>query len=374
MQLWSHIVLLLAVTLALCVVNLVSIWRTIEHELDGARHLRRPQTHEPRDRPRPRTPPPPASRDNATAGIDPEKLRAYRVLQEAGVAPITPEVVARLPRWSDVVAQYGPAPILHLESCAAYRAAVPQAERLAGVAGLFNTGTHLLGVLLYQNCQIDRPRGTGMRSQVPWGKHNPPSTHRLKNVAQVGGNVSQTAVFPVVLIKDPYHWAASQCRHRYFTNWKHDPEHCPNVVDWQSRQPVRATVLFALGKVRHATLLDVWSTWYDDYDTSRFPRAIIRFEDLLFHAEEVVTQVCACVGGRRRHGGKFQHLEESPKAGIEGHQGGGSGLVEAMIRYGDPALRLEGWTERDWEYAAAHLEGGLMDKYGYTRPRSRWGS
>eukprot|EP00970_Alexandrium_tamarense_P002070 scaffold278_cov194-Alexandrium_tamarense.AAC.27 len=30
-------------------------------------------------------------------------------------------------------------------------------------------------------------KGTGMRAQVPWGKHNPPTEHRLKHVSKVGG-------------------------------------------------------------------------------------------------------------------------------------------------------------------------------------------
>ncbi len=67
-----------------------------------------------------------------------------------------------------------------------------------------------------------------------WGKHNPPITHRGKNVARAWGKgVTQTDFFPVVLIKDPYSWMGSQCRHKYTSFWGHDENHCPNLIRWR---------------------------------------------------------------------------------------------------------------------------------------------
>ena len=94
--------------------------------------------------------------------------------------------------------------------------------------------------------------------------------------------------------------------------------------------------------------------------------ATLQFEDILFHAEEVVTTLCRCVEGRRQRG-KFKDLEESAEQGLVGHTES-NGLMNALIRYGDPGKRLEGWTERDWEYVSDHLDRGLIDKYGYSRP------
>mmetsp|Transcript_11386 Transcript_11386/g.20214 ORF Transcript_11386/g.20214 Transcript_11386/m.20214 type:complete len:375 (-) Transcript_11386:9-1133(-) len=366
----SHIGILLAIIFTICISDLVFVWRTVELELEDniQRQHYNPNNRngqQPLQQQQQQLPP-----STNSSVIDPEKLHAYQILLDAGVSPITPSILSQLPRWSDIVSQYGPKPLLHnLESsCPAFRASVPKQDRFAAVAGLFNTGTNLLGNLMTQNCQIDgRSKGTGMRSQVPWGKHNPPSTHRLKNVAKVGGmGINQTAVFPLVLIKDPYHWAGSQCRHRYFTAWEQDSEHCPNIVSWTNGSPTQVSVGYALGVVEYKTLIGQWNSWYNEYEEQVFPLATLRFEDILFHAEEVVTTLCKCVEGRRRRG-KFKYPEESAKHGLVGHTES-NGLMNALIRYGDPGKRLEGWTERDWEYASVHLDRGLVDKYGYSRP------
>ena len=177
--------------------------------------------------------------------------------------------------------------------------------------------------------------------------------------------MNQTPVFPLVIIKDPYHWVGSACRHKYNTNWEHDKDHCPNIVNWKSGKPTRVSVKYALGRVSYPTLIDQWNEWYNDYDQSTFPFAMLRFEDILFHAEEVVNKLCQCVEGRRRRGG-FQYPEDSAK-NATGHEGS-SGLVSALLRYGDARKRMEGWTKEDWEYARDTLDGGLMSKYGYSQP------
>ena len=305
--------------------------------------------------------------------VDPEKELAYRILQKAKVT-VSLSLVAKLPSTSDIVSQYGPAPRIHgLETCQAFRDAVPARDRYAAVAGLFNTGTNLLGELMARNCIIDgHAKGSGMRMQVPWGKHNPPATHRLRHVAKVGGTgVEQTHVFPLVLIKDFYHWTNSQCRHRYYSIWEHDADHCPNLISWRHGNATRVTVKYAKGKVRYASsFVGQWNEWYGEYEqqTSEFPLAILRFEDLLFYPEETCDALCTCVGGRRRrgNGGRFRYTEDSAKHGKQ-HEGA-NGLVSALVRYGDPNLRLEGWTKADWEFARDNLDGGLMERYGYNPP------
>ena len=149
-----------------------------------------------------------AARLPTVPSIRPEQMLAYSTLRSAGVA-LAPEVTQQLPTGPDISSQYGFAPVgRNDEACQEYRRLIPKSQRFLAVAGLFNTGTNLLGNLLVSNCQIDgRVNGTGMRMVVPWGKHNPPQTHRLRNVAKVGGKgINQTSVLPAVVVKDPYHW------------------------------------------------------------------------------------------------------------------------------------------------------------------------
>jgi hypothetical protein len=301
----------------------------------------------------------------------PEQHFALSILLRAEI-DLTAEVVKKLPRTSDIYSQYGEKPIIYnLESCKRFRETVPKEERFMAVAGMFNTGTNILGNLIVRNCAIaGRKKGTGMRQQVPWGKHNPPTTHRLKHVSQVAGkNVNQSAVFPVVIIKDPYHWSISQCRHLYFTYWEHDKGNCPNIMNVWDKEPTDVTVKYARTIGKYETLIGLWNDWYSEYEVQAdsFPLAYVRFEDLLFHAEHVVNSVCSCVGGHRTNRGKFKYLEESAK-GKNGTHAGANGLVSAILRYGNPRLRLEGWTKEDYSYTEEHLEHDLMKRYGYTRP------
>lgn len=162
-------------------------------------------------------------------------------------------------------------------------------------------------------------------------------------------------------------WSVSQCRHRYFTIWEHDEAHCPAIVDWKTGSPNDVFVKYALTHKMYDTLVEMWQEWYTEYEeqSTIFPLAYLRFEDILFHAEHVVDTVCKCVGGRRRRG-PFKYLEASAKQ--KGTHEGANGLVSAIIRYGNPGKRLEGWTKGDWEYAKDHLDQSLMKKYGYSFP------
>ncbi|KAL7522391.1 hypothetical protein ACHAWX_007075 [Stephanocyclus meneghinianus] len=302
---------------------------------------------------------------------DDEQHHALHILVDAGV-DLTEDVVKKLPRISDIYSQYGHTPIIrNLESCKRFRELVPKNQRLMAVAGMFNTGTNILGNLIVHNCAIaGRKKGTGMRQQVPWGKHNPPTTHRLKHKSKVGGEgVNQSAVFPLVIIKDPYHWAISQCRHKYFTFWEHDAENCPNIMNVWDEEPTDVTVEYATTLGKYETLIGLWNDWYNEYEreASKYPIAYVRFEDVLFHAEHVVTTVCSCVGGHITNKGKFRYLEQSAKVN-NGTHAGANGLVSSILRYGNPKLRLEGWTKLDYDYTQEHLDQDLMDKYGYIRP------
>lgn len=173
---------------------------------------------------------------------------------------------------------------------------------------------------------------------------------------------------PVVLIKDPYHWMGSQCRHKYTTFWGHDEQHCPNLIRWrvtERDEPSEVRVKFALNMETYESLLDMWNTWNSEWEEQTFPALHTRFEDLLFHGEEVVRTACECVGGVFTK--RFQYVEESAKRTVGVHKGA-NGLVKAMLQYGDPNKRLNGFTDRDRWYASKNVRTELMEKYNYVPP------
>jgi len=299
-----------------------------------------------------------------------------KILHSANVE-IDKELAEQLPTWDDVVSLYGDKPIIHgLEMCEPYRQAVKPEDRMTGPAGMFNTGTNLLFELLKSNCDIRaahtkrrEPRQNGMRWQVPWGKHNPPTTHRFRNVAKAWGKgIKQDDFMPVVLIKDPYSWMGSQCRHKYTTFWGHDDEHCPNLIRWKVEdhdEPSEVRVKYALQMKLYESLLDMWNHWYEEWEEQTFPHLTTRFEDLLFHGEEVTRSACECVGGVFTD--NFEYVEDSAKPARGIHKGA-NGLVKAMLQYGDPKKRLNGFTDRDRWYASKTVDTELMRKYGYLAP------
>ena len=312
--------------------------------------------------------------------------RIAAILQAANIE-VDDETVLQLPSWDDAVSLYGEKPIIYgLDTCEKYRQTVKPEDRMLGPSGIFNTGTNLLFQLMKDNCDIKEAKHStthkeqkqnGMRWQAPWGKHNPVSTHRLTHVAKMWGTVSatdttpinHTAFFPVTMIKDPYTWMGSQCRHHYTCQWNHGPDNCPNLVKknvLDKLEPEKVGVKFAKVYIHYNSLLDLWNKYYQDWEVQTFPHLTTRFEDLLFHGEEVTRTVCDCVGGVFRE--KFRYIEGSAKEnGMPIHKGA-NGLVKALIQYGNPEKRLTGMTDRDLEYATTALNRDLMEKYDYSYP------
>lgn len=302
--------------------------------------------------------------------------RIVKILHSGNVE-IDKELAGELPTWEDVVSLYGEEPIIYgLDTCEPYRNAVAPEDRMIGPAGMFNTGTNLLFELMKSNCDIKEahtkrrePRRNGMRWQVPWGKHNPPTTHRFQNVAKAWGKgIKQDDFMPVVLIKDPYTWMGSQCRHKYTTFWGHDQKHCPNLIRWRVQEedvPSEVRVKYALQMKMYESLLDMWNHWYEEWEEQTFPHLTTRFEDLLFHGEEVTRKACECVGGDFTE--NFEYVEDSAKP-TRGVHKGANGLVKAILQYGDPTKRLNGFTDRDRLYASKTMDTALMRKYGYVAP------
>ncbi len=238
----------------------------------------------------------------------------------------------------------------------------------------------MLAVLLVDNCYLpDRlekygKKSFGIRDQVPWGKHSPVS-YRLNNRAKVGAkNVNQTNFFPAVLIKDPYTWMDSMCRHPYEAYWKELNGHCPNLVPTTVQEEralkgaasFKVQVRYSKERIYYDSLAHLWNEWYNDWIDAEFPRLIIRFEDLVFHTESVVTQVCKCAGGNLKND-RFKYTTGSAK-GNKGVHKGGNGLVKSVQKYGSVANRVRSFQDKDLEYAKDHLRSDIMDMFHYNKP------
>lgn len=337
------------------------------------------------------------------------KERLIQMLKHAGITNITSAQLSQLPSWNDVVSMYGDSPkIVGLETCQTFTETISSHSRLLAPAGVFNSGTNLLAELLLKNCVLPRHgKGTGVRWQVNWGKHQPP---RFRNSHYLDVSIKNNSVImPVVTIRDPYSWLQSMCRHRYSAHWFHPPHHCPNFVPderdyeflqyanvykrakfrkfhhddpWlvdnvmntanfnKTQTVVPLYVRYKLINTTHTSLAHLWNDWYNEYMVGDFPRIVVRMEDLVFHAEQVIQQVCTCVGGTFA-ATDFQYIIDSAKHG-EIHGNDKTSLLDAMIRYGSRRQdHTRGMTQDDLDYARKVLDEKLMHMFGYSHPIHR---
>lgn len=321
-----------------------------------------------------------------------DKGPILKILSQAGIEVTDLDVATlkALPTWSQIQRLFGDRPrILGLETCQAFRESVDPSVKFFGIAGTFNTGTNLLSELMTQNCQITERmkvygnQSKGMRWQVPWGKHYPAS-QRGAHVVNAGGAIPHESALPLVTIRDPYQWMHSMCRHEYEAKWSSTKEHCPNLVptaddklkrsDLQGKETVPVTISYSAAKhfsVTHDSLVHLWNEWYNLYFSASFPRIMVRFEDLLFYGEEVTETLCKCGGGVPREDRKFPHfvyVSESAKLGTAAHGKHKTGLLDALIKYGNDDHRLDHLTPEDLALAAKILDPKLMEYFGYTNP------
>ncbi|KAL7547716.1 hypothetical protein ACHAWF_011000 [Thalassiosira exigua] len=303
--------------------------------------------------------------------VDAPPIDVPALLEQAGI-DVDAATRSKLPTPSQIASMYGPRPVVSgLDSCAAFRSAVRPEDRHVAPAGLFNTGTNNLAILLRRNCYLPQRAGaredrwkSGMRFQVPWGKHNPVSW-RFKNVAAQGGKgIVQGDVLPVVVVRDPISWMASMCKHPYGVRLA---ENCADQALASSVHPV-AVPYKPHNVTRYDSLVDLWHRWYTDWLTAardeRIPALFVRFEDLLFHPDEVVQRVCDCAGGTRRDA---LYLKDESAKGEGGTHAGGSGLLDAMIKNGNVARRRGTLrSDEDRRHATGEKFSGLLAKFRYS--------
>lgn len=64
------------------------------------------------------------------------------------------------------------------------------------------------------------------------------------------------------------------------------------------------------------SLAHYWTEWYKQYLNADYPRLIVRFEDLQFHAKEMIDIVCQCAGAvARDNDGGFTYIVSNGKWG-----------------------------------------------------------
>ena len=180
------------------------------------------------------------------------------------------------------------------------------------------------------------------------------------------------------IIRDPGVWAPSMCRHAYAMDWSRGDEHCPNLIadkrDVQAESSLHigdkipVTIEYADFSKTHATMLDHYNDYYGNYMAAKFPRLMVRFEDLVFFPKQVITQICHCAGGELEKG-PFKYVVESAKKGsAHGAKSERTGFLDAIIRYGRRQGRWKGMTNQDLVYAQQALSSELMSAFRYLGP------
>jgi hypothetical protein len=139
------------------------------------------------------------------------------------------------------------------------------------------------------------------------------ASRKWTNTAGHETKVNKTNVLPVVLIRDPYSWMQSMCKHPYGVKWagvgsNNSSNHCPNLVptfqdliDFANeldgkKNSTPVTIPYPNQTATFDSMVHFWSTWYNEYLNADYPRLMIRFEDLIFHQRELISTVCECVG------------------------------------------------------------------------------
>lgn len=349
------------------------------------------------------------------------RLRTNRtlagVLKEANVYDsLTDDEIQQLPYLEQTIkALYGPFPavnntakganapayeegpvIFGMDTCETYRQMVPNVrERYIAPAGMFNTGTNNLEDSLLYNLALGR---TGAKAyyQVPWGKHRMEARRLNHKARRIKGDLDQTKCLPVVIVRDPYQWMQSMCKAAYAAKWKHGPKRCPNLVpskedqhrfknftlneaelhrkdrrrnsqynvsqnDHEDDATFQVMVKFDSDDIEYFdSLVELWNEWYGAYwrNEKKYPRLIVRFEDMLLYAPQVMEMISDCFGVPLRN--FYTYEVDSAKV-----HGSHSNFVKTIFKTADTVRRSQGLTLQDKLYAAKHLDHEMMQAFQY---------
>ncbi|MGK3743581.1 MAG: hypothetical protein ACI90V_010440 [Bacillariaceae sp.] len=140
--------------------------------------------------------------------------------------------------------------------------------------------------------------------------------------------------------------------------------------------------------MHYDSLAHLWNEWYlhyiefennndnDNEDNIKmkrpsFPFLVVRMEDLVFHGQTVVPQLCECAGAKFL-GGQIKHHASiaNNNHGIEQTGGHNAGLLRSVIKYGNFTNRRNGYPKFQLEAAHDILDSRLMKllSYSYEEP------
>jgi len=195
---------------------------------------------------------------------------------------------------------------------------------------------------------------------------------RWTNTAGHDFKVNKTNVMPVVLVRDPYTWMQSMCKHPYEARWQHKySQLCPNLAHdklLNDGQPDMVSVhLKYKPPAEFKSLAHFWGEYYKQYLEADYPRLIVRFEDIQFHAKELIETVCQCAGAvPRNDDAVFRFVVDSAKWGAA-HKSE-TNMISAMIKYGSDKNRFTGMKESDFLVARKVFTPEIMELFGYEMP------
>ena len=171
-------------------------------------------------------------------------------------------------------------------------------------------------------------------------------------------DIDANDIMPMVTIRDPLIWLKSMCRHKYTAVWAgfRDKDHCPNFL----MKDLEMIVRYDGFKRSYESVLYLWNEYYEEYKNVDIPFLLVRFEDLVFHPVETVTQVCECGGGKMSNR-KFKYIVTSAKKGATAHgaMSQRTGFVDALMKYSDLEKRYKDFDDaHDLEYPTPGDEQG----------------
>jgi hypothetical protein len=159
-----------------------------------------------------------------------------------------------------------------------------------------------------------------------------------------------------------YHY---QCKESYDVEWSKSRDSCPNLLNNETKKPVRANVpspeqgRWCNVSYNYNSIAEMWSAWNGQYVDATFPRLIIRFEDMIFHTEKVVQSISQCSGWSQRD--VFKYAVEPSKI-----HGWSTDFLGALMKTGTAKGRYANLTLPDFEYSRRAFNQTLMDLFQYV--------
>ena len=162
-----------------------------------------------------------------------------------------------------------------------------------------------------------------------------------------------------------------QCKTPYRAEWPRIAGHCPNLVATPYEKQhglvspdmdqfkVNVTINAHTTEVDYFdNLADYWSKWNQAYLDVDFPRLMVRFEDAIFHAEEVMKAIAECAGVERVE--PHQYFAGQAKS-----HGLSSNFLGTLSKYGTAEGRFAGMRNEDLAFARSALSPSLMELFQY---------